>query len=463
MKILLTHGYFIKEDPKEQLIMKPYPPLGILYISAYLQEKGFDNTVLDSTFSTFDSILEKIKNEKPEIIAFYTNLMTKVNVLKMVKEIKNCTELADTLVVLGGPEVTHHKANFLAHGADLLVIGEGEVTMAELAELVSKKEDYKNIAGIAYRNEKGEVITNEGRAKIKDIDTLPMPARHNINLSEYINTWKTHHGHGSISVSTMRGCPYTCKWCSRAVYGLSYRRRSAALVVSELQTLQKTYGCDTFWFVDDVFTISHKWLQEFADEVAKNNLKIRYEAISRADRMNEEVIALLKKSGCFRIWIGAESGSQTIIDAMDRRVDVKQVQQMIQLSRKAGIEAGTFIMLGYPGETRKDIEDTVEHLVKSNPSHFTVTVTYPIKGTELYTEVEASLYDIPEWETSTDRELNFKREHPKKYYQSAAAYVTNEVKFRQHLREKKIDLGLLKLKLKSVIAQTKMMLYATKD
>ena len=141
--------------------------------------------------------------------------------------------------------------------------------------------------------------------------------------------------------------------------------------------------------MDDVFTISHKWLTAFRDALVQHKVLIPYECITRADRMNEEVIRILKETGCFRVWIGAESGSQKVIDLMDRRVDVNQVRSMIQLTKQHGIEAGTFIMLGYPGETEEDIEETIQHLKESDPDLFTITVAYPIKGTELYQEVEA--------------------------------------------------------------------------
>jgi radical SAM superfamily enzyme YgiQ (UPF0313 family) len=238
-------------------------------------------------------------------------------------------------------------------------------------------------SGLGFKNQNNEIVFTTEREKLKEVDSLPFPGRDKINLQLYLNAWKERHGENAISISTMRGCPYTCKWCSRAVYGLSYRRRSPENVCDELELIQKEYNPDTLWFVDDVFTISHKWLNEFNETLKQRNLKIKFECITRADRMNEEVIKLLKDAGCFRVWIGAESGSQKVIDLMDRRVDVDQVRQMIKLTQNNGIQAGTFIMLGYPGETEDDIEETIRHLKESNPEYFTITVAYPIKGTEL--------------------------------------------------------------------------------
>jgi radical SAM superfamily enzyme YgiQ (UPF0313 family) len=465
MKILFTHGYFLSEDPKELQIMRPYVPLGILYISSFLEKNGFNNDVFDSTFSTLEKLKEQLINTTPDVVAIYTNLMTKLNVLKIIKYIKNEPSLKNTKIVLGGPEVRNHTENFLNYGADFIIIGEGEETTLELVRtleivILSGPDSYCDeasticiIKGIAYL-ENGKVITTPERSLIKDINALPFPNREKIDFTPYLNGWKTHHGYSMMSVNTMRGCPYTCKWCSRAVYGGTYRRRSPQLVAQEMKHIKETYNPDMLWFVDDVFTIHHKWLTEFAEEVKKQGAIIPYEIISRADRLNEEVIKTLKASGCFRIWVGAESGSQKIIDAMDRRVDVMQTRAMINLAKQHGLEAGTFIMLGYPGETKEDIKETIEHLVQANPSQYTITIAYPIKGTELYNEVKNEfLNQNLEWETSTDRDIDFKRTHSKQYYQYAIQWVMNEV----YLKTKnKNTFKIPYLKLKSLKYQLQM-------
>ena len=466
MKILFTHGYFIGEDEKELQIMRPYVPLGILYISSYLEKHGFKNDVFDSTFSSFDNLISHIIKTKPDVVCLYTNLMTKLNVLKIIKHLKTNPNLKHIKIILGGPEVRNHISNFLKHGADYIIIGEGEETSLELinflksfshAEIDSasleKPEQgqgdqtlkLKAINGLAFL-ENGLVVETPERTLIKDINVLPFPNRTKINFEPYLNGWKKAHGYSMMSVSTMRGCPYTCKWCSRAVYGGTYRRRSPQLVAQELKQLKEVYNPDMIWFVDDVFTIHHKWLNEFADEVKKQDAKIPYEIISRADRLNEDVIKTLKASGCFRVWVGAESGSQKIIDAMDRRVDVIKTREMINLAKQHGIEAGTFIMLGYPGETKEDIKETIKHLVVANPSQYTITIAYPIKGTELYDEVKNEFLNQQlDWETSTDRDIDFKRAHPKKYYQHAIKWVMNEV-YLQTKNKNKLKVPYLKLK-----------------
>ncbi len=460
-KVLFTHGYFLEEDPKEKSIMRPYPPLGILYLSAYLESNGIENNVFDSTFSTFDLLKQYLLVEKPDIIGIYTNLMTKINVLKIIDFVKKTDQLLRTKIILGGPEVKNHAANFLKYGADVIVLGEGEETMLELVKFFCQNKNIKesnHIKSIAYLDENKEIILTESRPLLKQIDLLPMPNRKKINMQLYFDAWKKHHGQSVVSISTMRGCPYTCKWCSRAVYGQTYRRKSAKLVVDEMEYLKNTYNADAIWFVDDVFTVSHKWLKEFADEVAARKIVFPYEIITRADRLNEETIDLLKASGCFRVWIGAESGSQKIIDAMDRRVDVNVVREMIQLSQKKGIQAGTFIMLGYPGETTADIEETIHHLKVANPDLYTITIAYPIKGTPLYEEVEANFTVFPDWDKGTDREIDFKRTYNKKFYEYAVRLVYNEVRYHKETLKSNTNYLLLPyLKAKSYAARGAML------
>lgn len=460
MKILLTHGYFLNDDPKEKIIMKPYAPLGILYVSAYLERKGFSNEVFDTTFSNMQKMRDYLLEFKPDVIAIYVNLMTKLNVLEIIKFIK--LNLHHTKIVLGGPEIRYNANDFLNFGADYLVIGEGEETSLELMIALNEKriDDIKNIPGLGFKNQNNEIVFTTEREKLKEVDSLPFPGRDKINLQLYLNAWKERHGENAISISTMRGCPYTCKWCSRAVYGLSYRRRSPENVCDELELIQKEYNPDTLWFVDDVFTISHKWLNEFNETLKQRNLKIKFECITRADRMNEEVIKLLKDAGCFRVWIGAESGSQKVIDLMDRRVDVDQVRQMIKLTQNNGIQAGTFIMLGYPGETEDDIEETIRHLKESNPEYFTITVAYPIKGTELFAEVEAVQTNNFNWDSNSDRDREFKRTYNRKYYDFAVRRVTNEVNYNKMiLNNNYLSKSTLVYKTKSFAAKLGMLYY----
>lgn len=455
MSIVLTHAYYLSTDPKEHKIMKPYPPLGLLYISSYLERYAVENYVFDTTFSSKEKQLQFIQSKKPDVVAIYANLMTKVEVIELIKILSTDAVYGFPKIVLGGPDVTYNTTNYLQSGAQYIVIGEGEETLYELYLAIKNKTEINTVSGIAYMDHE-KVIKTPARVKMKDLSVLPLPNRKAIDMQLYLKTWKNNHGQSSMTVSTQRGCPYTCKWCSTAVYGQSYRRRPAKLVAQELAMLKDAYNPDTIWFVDDVFTVSHKWLAEFHKEVIQQDAIIPFECITRAERLNDQVLQQLKEAGCYRIWIGAESGSQKIVDAMDRRVKVETVREAIQKTNKLGMETGTFIMVGYPGEDEKDIAETIHHLKVANPTHFTITVAYPIKGTSLYNEIENDITIQPDWNTSTDRDIDFKRTYHRKFYDYAVRRIVNEVNY---FKKRNGFIEKYKLKLKSIAALVLMKYY----
>jgi anaerobic magnesium-protoporphyrin IX monomethyl ester cyclase len=446
MKILLTHGYFLHEDAAEQKIMMPYPPQGLLHINAYLAQHGIPTSLFDTTFSSFNDLTAFLLEDRPEILGIYCNLLTRINIVKIIRFIRKEESLKNTVIILGGPDVRHHAEDYLAVGADYCIIGEGEETLRELIMQLEASlprhssprmgglRGASGIRGIMFKDDKGDSISTPERPFIKNIDELPFPDFDKISILHYFNAWKKNHGFTSLTVSTMRGCPYSCKWCSKAVYGISYRRRSPEKVVEELVFLKDHYHPDQYWFVDDVFTISKSWLQDFLHHLRKNNLNIKYECITRADKMDAETVQLLKETGCYKVWIGGESGSQKVLDRMDRRVTAEQVREMIIMSKKAGLETGTFLMLGYPGETIKDIDETISHLKLANPDHFTLTLAYPIKGTDFYDEVattiKVSISGI--FGDHSDRDLDFQRTYKPGFYKHAIRYVHHEIQAFRH-------------------------------
>lgn len=429
MDILLAHGYFLYDDPHEQQVMKPYPPLGILYLSSYLKSRGFDVRVFDSTFSSLETFGILIARDRPSIVGIYTNLMTKFTVLKMIRLCK----ANGALVVLGGPEPPYYAQDYLDHGADVIVVGEGELTLEALVTHLTRHglRDLERIQGIAYLNAEGVCVQTEPRPMIADLSAHPWADREAIDLPQYMRVWKEHHGRSSISVIHARGCPYTCTWCSHSVYGNTHRRRTPADAADELLWIKERYNPDMIWYADDVFAINHRWFFQYHDELKRRGVRIPFECISRADRLNEEVVKAFADMGCFRVWNGSESGSQRILDKMDRKVKVEDVQAKTHLLRRYGIETGMFIMLGYEGEEIRDLEETVEHLKISNPDLFLTTVAYPIKGTPYYSEVESRVVSSKAWHERSDRDLTVAGRRSRRFYSYATRWMVSEVALHQ--------------------------------
>ncbi len=423
--LLLTHGYFMYEDPKELQILKPYPPLGILYICSHLRQKGFDVDVYDSTFSSREDLFRYLRTERPGILGIYANLMTRKNVVEILAVARE----ANWRTIVGGPEPGAYTLEYLQAGAEFVVMGEGEVTMEELltALLANVPKQALQIPGLVFLEESGLLRQTAARAQIANLDAQPWPARDAIDIPRYVKTWRDAHGQGSVSFITARGCPYKCRWCSHQVFGQTHRRRDPKLVVDEVEWLLHTYSPDMVWAADDVFTIHHGWLREYAAEMRRRGLKIPFECITRADRFNPEVVDLLAELGCFRVWIGSESGSQRILDRMERGVRIEQVQQATELCRSRGIQSGMFLMWGYEGEELADIEATVEHVKRSQPDIFFTTVSYPIKGTPYFAEVKDRVVQLRPWSQTSDREFDVSGRGSREYYQFADQLLRDEV------------------------------------
>jgi radical SAM superfamily enzyme YgiQ (UPF0313 family) len=269
---------------------------------------------------------------------------------------------------------------------------------------------------------------------LPDLDRQPFPDRGAIDVPSYLNAWRARHGVGTVSLITARGCPYTCTWCSRSVFGETHRRRSAANVADEVEAIVDRYHPERLWYADDVFAIHKTWTLEYARELEKRRLRLPFECISRAERIDDAVADALVSLGCFRVWIGAESGSQRILDAMKRKVSIEQVRATAGRLRRRGIEVGMFIMLGYEGEELSDLQATVDHLKRTSPDVFLTTVSYPIKGTPYYADVAARLSVSRPWHQSTDRDLVIGGRPVRRYYDFARRWMTAEVATNQHWR-----------------------------
>jgi anaerobic magnesium-protoporphyrin IX monomethyl ester cyclase len=423
MKLLLTHGYFLFEDPKEQQIMKPYVPLGILYLSSHLRQKGFDVEIYDSTFGSKNELVALLNDGTPGILGVYSNLMTRPTVIEIIRRAKQ----AGWKVIAGGPESSNYPEEYLECGADVIVVGEGELALERLLQTEFDSRSWPEINGLCFRGADGQVVRTSPSPLIKDLDAQPWPDRERIAMHRYLATWRTHHGKGSVSVITARGCPYRCNWCSHSVFGNTHRRRSPKAVVDEVEWILDRYSPEMLWIADDVFTIHHGWLFEYAAEMERRHLRIPFECITRADRLNERVADTLARLACFRVWIGSESGSQRILDAMQRGVTLEQVRRAVGYCKQNGIQTGMFLMWGYEGEDIEDIEATVEHAKQCKPDVCFTTVSYPIKGTPYYKRLSSRLVQLQPWTQSTDRDLRIQGRHSRRFYQYADQLLKNEL------------------------------------
>ena len=442
MDLLLAHGFFLAEDAEEQRIMRPHPPLGLLYLSSHLKARGIDVGVFDSTFRRFADFETLLQNQRPPVVGLAVNLMTKRRALRMI----GAARAAGARVVVGGPDPPHYAAEYLEAGADVVVVGEGEQTLEELLPALLGGNDgaLVSIAGIVFRESSGgrsprqpapagsPLIRTPPRALMPDLDRQPFPDRAAVEIGRYLSAWRAHHGFAPVSLITARGCPYTCTWCSRSVFGTTHRRRSPANVADEVEEIRSRYRPDRFWYADDVFAIHRGWTLAYAEELRRRKVHLPFECISRAERIDDDVADALRQLGCWRVWIGAESGSQRVLDAMERRVAIDRVVDTTARLRRRGIQVGMFIMLGYDGERTDDLRATVEHLKRTSPDVFLTTVSYPIKGTPYYDAVSSTLTRPGSWAQTTDRDLEVTNRPSRRYYDFARRWMSGEVARHEH-------------------------------
>jgi len=437
--ILFSHSYFLNLDPKQFKLGRPYPPLGTLYAAALMRKHHYNVALFDSMFAGYaEEVCDAIEKHRPDYFVVYDdgfNYLTKMCLtnmrgaaFRMCKKAKQ----AGCTVIVSGSDSTDRFDTYLHQGADFVIIGEAEHTLLELTNALNEGTgDFSGIQGLAYLKN-GEVVKTPGRSLLKDLDSLPLPAWDLVDIGLYRQTWLKHAGYFSLNMSTTRGCPFKCNWCAKPIYGNRYNSRSPGNVIEELKLLRENYDVDHIWFCDDIFGLKPGWVVEFARLVQKEKLNVRFKIQSRADLLvHEEIVLSLAASGCENVWIGAESGSQKILDAMDKGITVDQIRQSTRLMKKSGIKPSFFIQFGYPGELREDIRLTIDMINELLPFEIGISVSYPLPGTSFYDRVKADLKNKTNWTDSDEMALMFCNTYPPSYYKQLHRYVHQN--YHQHL------------------------------
>ncbi len=437
-KVLLTHSYFYKLDPKQWLFKQPYPPLATLLAGAVMQEAGFDVTLFDVALEDDPTVIKSsLKQQQPTYFIIYDdgfNYLTKMCLTVMREAAFKMSEMAKqqgcTVIISSSDSIDHYEKYF-EHGVDYVIRGEGEKTLKELLNTLENKAKPNTVLGVAYQ-ENGKIITTSPRAVMRDLDSLPQPAWNLIDLEPYRQIWLKHHGYFSLNIATTRGCPYKCNWCAKPIYGNRYNSRSPKKVVAEIEYLLTHYQPTHFWMCDDIFGLKPKWIKEFRDEVLAKNLKFKYKIQSRADLLLEEdTIEALSQSGAETIWIGAESGSQKILDAMDKGTKVEQIKEARLLLKQKEIKVAFFLQFGYLGETMEDIDATLKMVLELMPDEIGISVSYPLPGTKFYDKVKGQLGEKQNWSDSDEMAMMFKNTYPAAYYKILHRYIHSQYRLKR--------------------------------
>lgn len=421
--------------------MQPYPPLGTLSVASVMRKEGFDVALFDPMFSASPSeIIPHLEKERPDFLVLvddgfnYLTKMCLTNMRDAAFEMITIAKKSGCTIVVNSSDSTDHFEKYLDHGADFIVTGECEISLKELFKNIqNRSDDFRSVEGIVFRKNNETIVTKK-RSVLTDLDSIPAPAWDLVNISGYRERWKKRKRYFSLNISTTRGCPFKCNWCAKPIYGNRYNVHSPERIVEELKMLQSTYGANHFWMTDDIFGLKPGWVKTFAELIKKEKLKIRFTIQSRVDLLLlEDNIKALAASGCETVWVGAESGSQKILDAMDKGTRVEQIHEATNLLKKQKIKVAFFLQFGYPGETRADIQKTIDMVMELMPDDIGVSVSYPLPGTKFYESVKNELSSKANWTDSDELALMFRNNFAPAFYKELQRYLHKRFRSKQGL------------------------------
>lgn len=392
VKVVLVYPYF---HPANDNSIFRFPPLGLGYLASALKGHGFKVDLVDCTFMQFEQAVEKVKRAKAQIVGFYSMFSMKKTTLELAASIKSESGGNRSLFVVGGPLPSWSPESFLG-AFDVVVVGEGEETIVEVADCIEQGTSFSKVKGLVFR-EDDRIVSTEPRQFIGELDKLAFPLREQFDNEAYKRYYLDTFGYTISSMITSRGCPFSCDFCSRPIFGADMRSRSAANIVDEVQQIE-TLGYDRVWFADDCFTLNQKHILAVCQEMVRRKINVGWECLSRVDTMDTEVAEGMKKSGCLRVFFGIESGNDSVLSLMNKHITTVQAKRAVYAAKAAGLKVGAFFIVGYPGENNKTVLDTVRFASSLPLDYLSFTLPYPIPGTPLYERVKDKGVAIEDWE-----------------------------------------------------------------
>jgi anaerobic magnesium-protoporphyrin IX monomethyl ester cyclase len=440
--VLFGQAYFLRFDPKQWDAQQPYAPLGALYAAAVVRDRCYSVALFDAMLAESEAEwTTALSAHRPRVAVIYEdsfNYLSKMCLSRMRDAALTMVAAAKAhgaRVIVAGSDASDHPGLYLDRGAELVICGEGEATLTEVLDALERESGLplEAIDGIAFRGSDGQILKTRPRGMMRDLDDLPFPAWDLVDVERYRAIWRNRHGYFSMNVATTRGCPYHCNWCAKPIYGQRYIARSPQTVVDEIEWLKREYRPDHLWIADDIFGLKPGWIEEFARLVVERRAAVPFKCLLRADGVTPSIVAALRAAGCRTVWVGAESGSQRVLDAMEKGTTVEQIIDARARLGAAGIEVGFFLQFGYPGETFDDIQLTLRMVRVSRPDDIGVSVSYPLPGTPFYERVKAELGDKQNWVDSNDLALMYRGTYRPEFYRALHALVHAQFRGRRAL------------------------------
>ncbi|WP_409976216.1 B12-binding domain-containing radical SAM protein [Xanthomonas graminis] len=438
-KIQVSHSYFLRYDPKQWERGKPYPPLATLQVATLLRRHGHAVTLFDAMLADgVEDYQASLRAAQPDLVVFYEdnfNFLTKMCLSRMREAA--CRMIAEaraagSRVIVAGSDASDHPEAFLAAGAHAVLIGEG---IAALLQLVERLQQTPELDAAAWVADVADIATAAqpqlNRAQIgarpPDPRLSGLAAWDLVDIERYRRLWLQRHGYFSLNMAASRGCPFRCNWCAKPIWGNHYKRRSAPEVAAEMIHLKRAFAPDHIWMADDIFGFHIDWVEEFAAVLAAADGSIPFTIQTRADLGSERMAAALARAGCAEAWIGAESGSQRILDKMTKGTVVEDVIGARQRLGVQGIRVGFFLQLGYLDEQLDDILATRALVAKARPDDIGVSVSYPLPGTKFYQQVKNQLGRKTHWQDSDDLAMMFRGAYDSEFYRRVRDLLHRQV------------------------------------
>ena len=439
LSILVCHSYYLRLDQKQVARAKPYPPLATLQVVAMLRKSGhrvaFFDAMLADGMEEYERLLQ---TAQPQLVLFYEdnyNFLSKMCLGAMRRaacEMTASARRAGARVISAGPDVTDAPLPYLRSGADLALAGEG---LSALLEVIIRLDAnpaeetpalVRGLSGIVSLNG-DKAVPSSGSRGLAISNEVGLAAWDLVDMERYRAMWLKAHGYFSLNMAASRGCPFRCTWCAKPIWGNQYLQRSAAEVAAEMGYLKRTFNPDHIWFADDIFGFRVDWVTEFGAAAQAIDGKIPFTIQTRADLISERMAQALRDAGCQEAWIGAESGSQSVLDAMNKGTTVPEILSARERLRAVGIRVGFFIQLGYMGEELADILATRRLLDAARPDEIGVSVSYPLPGTKFYDLVKAQLGGKTHWQESNDLDMMFHGTYTSEFYRAVRNLMHDQV------------------------------------
>jgi anaerobic magnesium-protoporphyrin IX monomethyl ester cyclase len=439
LSILVCHSYFLRFDEKQRERAKPYPPLATLQVASLLRGAGHRVTLFDAMLAPgvqdYDA---KLHAARPDVVLFYEDNYNFLSKMCLGKMRDACCEMiaaarsCGARVVAAGSDASDAPERYLAAGADAVLLGEGLAALMALVDRLGNDVSLpveQLVVGLpdVSATIEGRTLRSSPAAPLPEPELPKLPARDLIDIDAYRAVWRGAHNYFSLNMAASRGCSFRCDWCAKPIWGNRYLQRTAADVATEMLSLKRDYAPDHVWFADDIFGFRVDWVRDFAAALAAGGGGVPFTIQLRADLASPSMAAVLRDAGCREVWIGAESGSQRILDAMHKGTRVADIAQARRSLGAEGIRVGFFLMLGYLGEELDDILATRALVESTRPDDIGVSVAYPLPGTKFFDAVKRQLGAKRNWQQSNDLDMMFFGTYRSEFYRSVRNLLHDQV------------------------------------